>query len=61
MNEAESKPGDTRSISRDERLDGLCDQFEREWKAGQNPQIEDYLDQVEEGDRERSAAGIGGG
>ncbi len=28
-------------------LDGLCDQFEREWRAGQQPVIEDYLSRVD--------------
>lgn len=46
MNQGESNTGDTRSLSRDEHLDKLCDQFERQWKAGDNTKIEEYLDQV---------------
>jgi len=52
MNQGESKPGDTRSLSQEERLDRLCDQFEQQWKAGQNPKIEAFLDRAEEGDRD---------
>ncbi len=52
MNQGESRTDSTRSLSQEERLDRLGDQFEREWKAGQNPRIEGYLDQVAEGERD---------
>ena len=41
-----------RSLSERERLDRLGDQFEQEWKAGLNPRIEDYLDSVDEIERD---------
>lgn len=34
------------------RVDRLCDRFEKEWKAGAEPSIEDYLVQVDRSERE---------
>jgi serine/threonine protein kinase len=33
------------------RLDKVCDRFERAWKAGQRPRVEDYLANAPEGER----------
>ena len=52
MNRGESRPDSTRSLSRQERLDALCDQFEEQWKAEEKPKIEEYLAQVEDSDRD---------
>jgi hypothetical protein len=38
-------------ISREERLDGISHDFETQWKAGESPRIEEYLDRLVEGDR----------
>ena len=37
-------PDDSLSPSQFLRLDEVCNRFEARWKAGQQPQIEDYLD-----------------
>src|SRR5260370_25756563 len=34
-----------------ERVNEACDRFERAWKAGQEPRIEEYLANFEEDDR----------
>ncbi len=39
------------SLSKVERIDGVCDRFEAEWKAGRSPRIEDFLAMVIESER----------
>jgi hypothetical protein len=34
------------SLEVERQIDRLSDEFERAWKAGQTPRIEDYLDRV---------------
>jgi tetratricopeptide (TPR) repeat protein len=41
----------SKSISQLNRLDQVCDRFERAWKEGSSPRIEDYLVQVAEAER----------
>ncbi|MBC8875844.1 MAG: hypothetical protein H8E44_40985, partial [Planctomycetes bacterium] len=43
-----AKPVDVTQL---ERIDEICDRFEAEWKAGNRPQIEDYLSSVPEDHR----------
>jgi O-acetyl-ADP-ribose deacetylase (regulator of RNase III) len=38
-------------LSLDQRVDEVCDRFEKAWKDGQGPRIEDYLAEVPEPDR----------
>lgn len=48
-------PGQSRNqqpMSRRERVDQVCDRFEQQWRAGQHPRIEDFLDQTENNDRQ---------
>ena len=33
-------------LEMEQQIDRVCDEFERAWKAGQTPRIEDYLDRV---------------
>ncbi|MCO6454346.1 MAG: serine/threonine protein kinase [Pirellulaceae bacterium] len=39
-------------MSRRDRVDRLCDEFDRQWRSGEQPRIEDYLAQAEPDDRE---------
>lgn len=40
------------AFSRASRIDTVCDQFEFDWKAGNSPQIDDYVGQVDHVDRD---------
>jgi hypothetical protein len=53
MNIPAPEPSGSLPLSREERVDRVCDAFERQWKMGQQPRIEDYLDRAAEGDRPR--------
>jgi eukaryotic-like serine/threonine-protein kinase len=45
----EPSPGhESLSLGAVEQIDGLCDRFEAEWRAGRRPLIEDYLGRVAE-------------
>jgi hypothetical protein len=39
------------SLSVAERVDAACDSFEREWRAGCNPRVEDFVAAAPESDR----------
>ena len=52
MNPSDSQSRDSLPLSREERVDRICDAFERQWKAGEKPRIEEYLDRAAAGDRE---------
>jgi eukaryotic-like serine/threonine-protein kinase len=41
----------TADLSALQRIDTFCDQFEDEWRRGERPRIEDYLDKVPEAER----------
>ena len=51
MNEQPSPSESMLSVSGMRRLDEICDPFEKAWKAGQRPRIEDYLANVPEAER----------
>src|SRR5947208_2118226 len=38
----------TGSVSWAQRLDGICDRFENEWRDGRRPQIESFLHELPE-------------
>src|SRR5262245_34625735 len=40
------------SLSVAERVDAACDDFEREWRAGQAPKVDDYVAAAPETDRD---------
>ncbi|MCE9564988.1 MAG: DUF1080 domain-containing protein [Planctomycetes bacterium] len=46
------------SLSVAERVDAACDSFERDWRAGRNPRIDDYLAAVPESDRDALRAAL---
>jgi hypothetical protein len=50
MSEQPLPASDSVSPSVVQRIDEVCDRFETAWKAGQRPQIENYLDDVAEPD-----------
>lgn len=39
-------------VSRLERVDQVCDEYERQWNAGELPEIESFLEDADEDDRE---------
>ncbi len=39
-------------VSLEKRVDEACDRFEKAWKDGQKPRIEEYLDGAPKADRE---------
>jgi serine/threonine protein kinase len=51
MNDQTHPSGESLSPSLVQRIDQICDRFEAAWKAGQRPQIEDYLDDLPEAER----------
>jgi serine/threonine-protein kinase len=46
MSDLHSTVDDSLPLSVVERVDGICDQFENAWLAGQRPQIEDFLAEI---------------
>src|SRR6266545_4695290 len=40
------------ALSVAERVDAACDSFEREWRAGRDPRVEDFLAAAPESDRD---------
>jgi hypothetical protein len=40
------------SLSVAERVDAACDSFEREWRAGRNPRVNEFVDAAPEADRD---------
>ncbi len=55
MSESKEHPPDnpeSLSLSVQEQIDAICVQFERAWKAGQTPRLEDYLEHVSDKARE---------
>ncbi|HUG69923.1 MAG TPA: SUMF1/EgtB/PvdO family nonheme iron enzyme [Pirellulaceae bacterium] len=52
MNGSAGQSRNQQPMSRRERVDQVCDRFEQQWRAGQNPRIEDFLDQTENNDRQ---------
>ena len=48
-------PRENQSVDRlslADRIDLLCDAFERDWIAGRSPRLEDYLERIEHADRD---------
>ena len=53
MNEPQNRPRDQQQpMSRRERVDKVCDEFEQQWRAGQEPQIETFVDKADAADRD---------
>jgi tetratricopeptide (TPR) repeat protein/tRNA A-37 threonylcarbamoyl transferase component Bud32 len=48
MSEAHFFPDDTPSVAALRRVEEVCDRFERSWRAGRRPRLEDHLAQVGE-------------
>jgi serine/threonine protein kinase len=40
------------SLSVAERVDAACDEFEREWRSGRRPKVDDFIDAAPESDRD---------
>ena len=52
MNDAQPEAKSHQPMSRRVRVDKACDDFERQWRAGENPRIESFLADAEADDRE---------
>jgi serine/threonine protein kinase/tetratricopeptide (TPR) repeat protein len=46
MDQHESVAGETTLTDHQRRLDGVCDQFEAQWRSGQRPRLEEFIDQA---------------
>ena len=46
MNESASASDPDTTLSRKERIDRRCDDFERAWRSGQQPKTEDYVNDL---------------
>ena len=51
MNDSQSQSHDQQATSRRDRIDRASDEFERRFKAGEQPRIENFLDRAEAADR----------
>ncbi len=52
MTKASSESADSLPLKLEQEVDRLCDEFEQAWQAGQQPQIEDFLNRIPEPARE---------
>ena len=52
MDDSQAEPKAQEPLSRRERVDRVCDDYERQWRAGEKPQIESFLSDAQEDDRE---------
>ena len=52
MTDAARESADSLPLELEREIDRLCDEFERAWKAGDQPRIEDFLSRIAEAGRE---------
>jgi serine/threonine-protein kinase len=51
MSAADSRNDGSLPLPQAQRINAICDRFERAWQAGPRPRLEDYLDEVPEPER----------
>ena len=58
MSNAGFVPSDPPTPTQAERIDRICDDFERAWQSGEKPRLEDYLQRAMEADAARVLHGL---